>query len=68
MIQFGIPIPVNPALIENFKIGKKRDAIGRLMGAISDSLASVTLSAPDFDTLMVGNTPFFESEYLGSMR
>jgi hypothetical protein len=39
--------------VEDFKIGKKRDAVNGLMSAISRSLAAVTLSAPDYDTLMV---------------
>ncbi len=53
MIEFGKAVIVETALVENFKFGKRREAIGSLMDAISRSLAGVTLSAPDFDTLMV---------------
>jgi len=52
-IEFGESIPVEPALVKEFNDGKKREAIGTLMIDISRALAAVTVSAPDFETLMV---------------
>jgi len=39
--------------VGDFKAGKKREAVHRLMGAISTSLAAVTLSAPNYEILVV---------------
>jgi glycerol-3-phosphate O-acyltransferase/dihydroxyacetone phosphate acyltransferase len=35
VIEFGDLIPVDPALVKEFKDGKKRGAVGNLMGDIS---------------------------------
>ncbi len=53
VIEFGDPVTIAPAAIQNFKTGKKRDAVGTVMGDIAQALAAVTVSAPDFDTLNV---------------
>ncbi|KAE9370553.1 hypothetical protein N431DRAFT_426908 [Stipitochalara longipes BDJ] len=56
VVEFGDTVSVDPDLVEDFRTGKKRDAIHGLMDAISKSLAAVTLSAPDYDTLMLIQT------------
>jgi glycerol-3-phosphate O-acyltransferase/dihydroxyacetone phosphate acyltransferase len=58
VVEFGDAVPVAPSLVKGFKDGRRREAIRSLMGDISQALAAVTVSAPDFDTLMVCLTPF----------
>lgn len=53
VIEFGDSIPVSKSQIHDFRNGKKREIVGTLMGDISQALASVTVSAPDFETLNV---------------
>jgi glycerol-3-phosphate O-acyltransferase/dihydroxyacetone phosphate acyltransferase len=53
VIEFGDPVHIPPGLVDSFKDGKRRESIGSLLGGITQSLAAVTMSAPDFDTLMV---------------
>ncbi|KAH9211251.1 hypothetical protein DL95DRAFT_369817 [Leptodontidium sp. 2 PMI_412] len=51
VIEFGDAVTVSRSTIYDFKNGKKREAIGVVMGDISEALAAVTVSAPDFETL-----------------
>lgn len=55
VVEFGKPIPVPQDLVEHFKRGgsAKRDATGKLLDVIYAALKTVTLRAPDYDTLMV---------------
>jgi glycerol-3-phosphate O-acyltransferase/dihydroxyacetone phosphate acyltransferase len=53
VIEFGDPVVVSASLIQAFKNGNKRGSVGGLMSQIHEALAAVTVSAPDFDTLMV---------------
>lgn len=53
VIEFGDIIHVSSSLIHDFKNGKKRGAVGTMMKDISEALASVTVSAPNFETLQV---------------
>lgn len=53
VIEFGDAVTVSQSTIYDFKNGKKREAIGAVMGDISEALAAVTVSAPDFETLNV---------------
>jgi glycerol-3-phosphate O-acyltransferase/dihydroxyacetone phosphate acyltransferase len=55
VIEFGDPIAISSELVDDFKIGKRRESIGELLGAIYQALTAVTMTAPDFDTLMVRN-------------
>lgn len=54
VIKFGDLVKISSELVNSFKNSKRRESIGELLGAISQSLAAVTVTAPDFDTLMVG--------------
>ncbi|KAI0093631.1 glycerol-3-phosphate O-acyltransferase [Irpex rosettiformis] len=55
VVEFGTALDVPPELIEDFKLGgvEKRDAVGKLLDLIYDGLKTVTIRAPDYDTLMV---------------
>ncbi|KAI0818588.1 glycerol-3-phosphate O-acyltransferase [Irpex lacteus] len=55
VVEFGTALDVPPELVEAFKLGgaEKRDAVGKLLDLIYDGLKTVTIRAPDYDTLMV---------------
>lgn len=53
VIEFGTPIDVPADLVEEFKHGSRREAIGKMLEIIYNSLVSVTVTSPDYDTLMV---------------
>lgn len=55
VVEFGNAMDVPPELIEKFKLGgtHKREAVGKLLDLIYDGLKTVTIRAPDYDTLMV---------------
>ncbi|EON99845.1 putative glycerol-3-phosphate o-acyltransferase 1 protein [Phaeoacremonium minimum UCRPA7] len=53
VVEFGQPIEVAPELVDMYKNGKRRDAIGQLLDTVYQALAAVTVSTPDYDTLML---------------
>lgn len=55
VVEFSEPLTVPPELVEMYKKGgaDKREACGKLLDTIYDTLKNVTLNAPDYDTLMV---------------
>ncbi|KAI0709102.1 glycerol-3-phosphate O-acyltransferase [Earliella scabrosa] len=55
VIEFGTPLDVPPEFVDMFKEGgaKKREAVGKFLDIIYDALKTVTLRAPDYDTLML---------------
>lgn len=55
VVEFGSPIEIPSELVTEFEKGgeTKNKAIGEFMDLIVDGLKSVTIRAPDFDTLMV---------------
>lgn len=55
VVEFGHAMDVPEALVEEFKLGggHKRDAVSKLLELIYDGLKTVTIRAPDYDTLMV---------------
>jgi len=53
VIEFGDAVSVDSAMIKEFKEGKKRVAVGATMAEIESALKSVTVSAPNFETLQV---------------
>lgn len=55
VIDYGAPFSIPKEIIEQFKLGgeDKRAACGQLMGMISESLKVVTITTPDYETLMV---------------
>lgn len=53
VVEFGSPVEVPSELVDMYKKGERRDAVGRLLELIYDSLVTVTVTTPDYDTLMV---------------
>ncbi|PSR74915.1 hypothetical protein PHLCEN_2v9449 [Hermanssonia centrifuga] len=55
VVEFGPAMQVPDELVEMFKQGgpQKRDAIGKLLNLIYDGLKTVTIRAPDYETLML---------------
>lgn len=57
VIEFGTPLDIPPELVEEYRTGSRREAVGQMLQIIYDALVSVTVTSPDYDTLMVGHTP-----------
>ncbi|KAF2842087.1 hypothetical protein M501DRAFT_927937 [Patellaria atrata CBS 101060] len=53
VIEFGNPIEVKPELVEAYREGNRREAVSELLATVQDALATVTVTAPDYDTLML---------------
>ncbi|GAA5987840.1 hypothetical protein JCM5350_003167 [Sporobolomyces pararoseus] len=55
VVEFGTPFEIPKEMVGQFEKGgeDKRKAIGDLMDIIVDGLKSVTVRAPDYDTLML---------------
>ena len=55
VVEFGAAIDVPPEFVEMFKQGgnQKREAVAKFLDLIYDGLKTVTVRAPDYDTLMV---------------
>lgn len=55
VVEFGSALDVPPELVEMFKTGgpNKREASAKLLDLIYDGLKTVTVRAPDYETLMV---------------
>ena len=56
VVEFGAAMDVPEELVNMFKEGgpNKRTAVSKLLDLIYDGLKTVTVRAPDYDTLMVG--------------
>ncbi|KAE8372656.1 hypothetical protein BDV26DRAFT_273663 [Aspergillus bertholletiae] len=53
VIEFGNPIEIPREIVEQFKRGEKREAVGTLLDTIYQGLLAVTVTSPDYETLMV---------------
>lgn len=53
VVEFGNPIAVPDELVELYQKGEKREATGRLLEIVYQALVAVTVTSPDYDTLMV---------------
>ncbi|ROV91052.1 hypothetical protein VMCG_09593 [Cytospora schulzeri] len=53
VVEFGQPIEIPRELVEMYKNGQRRDAIGSLLDTVYQGLAAVTVQTPDYDTLML---------------
>ncbi len=53
VIEFGTPIEVPQELVDLYKRGERREAISQLLETVYQGLVSVTVTTPDYDTLMV---------------
>lgn len=58
VIEFGPALDVPEELVEKFKRGgpEKREAVSEFLDLVYEALKTVTIRAPDYDTLMVGGT------------
>ena len=55
VVEFGSALDVPQELVDHFKHGgsEKRAAVSKLLELIYDGLKTVTIRAPDYETLMV---------------
>ncbi|PWN29985.1 hypothetical protein BDZ90DRAFT_215501 [Jaminaea rosea] len=55
VVEFGAPLEVSDELVKLFEAGGegKRKAVGDMMDLVFDGLKSVTVRAPDYETLML---------------
>jgi len=53
VIEFGNPIEVPPELVEMYKRGERREAVSQLLETVYQALVAVTVTSPDYDTLML---------------
>lgn len=53
VVEFGQPIEIPTELVDMYKHGQRRDAIGQLLDTVYQGLAAVTVQTPDYDTLML---------------
>jgi len=56
VVEFGTPVEVPKELVELYKSGERREATGQLLETVYQALVAVTVTSPDYDTLMVNNT------------
>ncbi|TWU73112.1 hypothetical protein ED733_004961 [Metarhizium rileyi] len=53
VVEFGTPFEIPRHLVELYRDNQRREAIGQVIDTVYQSLSAVTVSAPDYDTLMV---------------
>ena len=53
VIEFGTPLEVPKKLVDQYRAGEKREAVKVLLEMIYNGLMAVTVTSPDYDTLMV---------------
>lgn len=53
VVEFGPPVVISDELVNMYKQGQRREAIGQLLQNVYDALVAVTVTSPDYDTLMV---------------
>ncbi|CDO93309.1 unnamed protein product [Kluyveromyces dobzhanskii CBS 2104] len=54
VVEFGHPIEITPKLVEKYRDpATNREAVKELLDTVSEGLKAVTVTCPDYDTLMV---------------
>ncbi|KAK9241310.1 hypothetical protein V1525DRAFT_334985 [Lipomyces kononenkoae] len=53
VIEFGPPLSIPKELVKAYSEGKKRESVQELLDMIHNALLAVTVTSPDYDTLMV---------------
>ncbi|KAL8825027.1 MAG: hypothetical protein Q9170_007958 [Blastenia crenularia] len=53
VVEFGPPIEVPKELVDLYKSGERREASKRLLETVTQALVAVTVTSPDYDTLML---------------
>ena len=53
VVEFGSPVEIPNELVEMYNFGQKRVGVGQGLEVVYQALVSVTVTSPDYDTLMV---------------
>ena len=53
VVEFGTPVEIPAELVELYKSGERREATRQLLETVYQALVAVTVTSPDYDTLMV---------------
>ncbi|RKF62870.1 putative acyltransferase [Erysiphe neolycopersici] len=53
VVEFGNPIDIPKELVNLYRNGERREAVGKLLETVYQSLVAVTVTSPDYDTLML---------------
>jgi glycerol-3-phosphate O-acyltransferase/dihydroxyacetone phosphate acyltransferase len=53
VIEFGNPLEVPDELVQLYKNGERREAVKQLLDTVYQALVAVTVTSPDYDTLML---------------
>ena len=53
VVEFGPPLDVPSELVDLYKSGERREATRQLLDTIHQALVAVTVTSPDYDTLML---------------
>jgi glycerol-3-phosphate O-acyltransferase/dihydroxyacetone phosphate acyltransferase len=53
VVEFGNPIEVPKELVELYRNGERREAVSQLLDTVYQALVAVTVTSPDYDTLML---------------
>ena len=53
VVEFGPPVDVPSELVQLYKSGERREATRQLLEVVYQALVAVTVTSPDYDTLMV---------------
>lgn len=53
VVEFGTPLEVPPELVEAYRNGDRRESVGKMLEIIYNALVAVTVTSPDYDTLML---------------
>lgn len=53
VVEFGSPFEIPARVVDMYRNGERREAIGQVIDTVHQALSAVTVSAPDYDTLMM---------------
>ncbi|KAI9806787.1 MAG: hypothetical protein M1825_006245 [Sarcosagium campestre] len=53
VIEFGTPVEIPSEWVELYRKGERREAVKNVLETVYQSLVAVTVTSPDYDTLMV---------------
>ncbi|KAI9806129.1 MAG: hypothetical protein M1833_004536 [Piccolia ochrophora] len=53
VIEFGSPVEISEETMELYKKGERREAVKNVLETVYQALVAVTVTSPDYDTLMV---------------
>ena len=63
VVEFGPPVDVPSDLVELYRSGERREATRQLLEIVYQALVAVTVTSPDYDTLMVRIIAMDESSF-----